>query len=246
MHSSHRAGVRAAPTTQTATRGLLSLMSGVALTALVFGLGAVATFPAVAGWDLNIDQHIADHDRTRILTSSARVLTAMATPTVVGLGGVIALPVATWLVGRRRQAVRTLLLIGLALALAEVVKALIGEGRPPSSLWAAPADSGNGFPSGHTTVAAVITIAVVCVAQRGPARRTVAALGGLYTAGVGASRVYLANHYLLDIVGSLLTAWAAALLVAGVVALPAIDRRLERLDNRRPPSAGTNRAGPRP
>jgi membrane-associated phospholipid phosphatase len=55
-------------------------------------------------------------------------------------------------------------------------------------------------------------------------------VAGLYVVAVAASRVYLADHYPLDVIGSVLCAVAAALIVTGLAALPALQPLLRRLD----------------
>ena len=57
-------------------------------------------------------------------------------------------------------------------------------------------------------------------------------LGVLYAVAVAASRVYLADHYPLDVLGGMLCALAAAFAVTGLAALPAVQPWLRRLDKR--------------
>lgn len=203
--------------------------AGIAMTAMVVGLGLVAKLPAVTGMDLRLDRHIAVYDRSPMVTPIAATLTGIATPGLVGVAALVVLPLGLWVARRRLEAVRALSILGTALTLAVLAKSLIAEHRPPVALWAIPADSGASYPSGHTTVAAALAATLIAVAGTRRWRTILAVLGGLYTVGVAASRIYLANHYLPDVLGSLLTALAAVLLVTGFLAAPPIARVLQRL-----------------
>ncbi len=213
--------------------GLASLVIGVALSVLVLLLGLLAKTGPVAGFDLRVDQHIATHDRTSTLTTLARAASNIATPETIGVGLMILVPVILVLVRRRLDALKVFCIFAGALALAEVGKKLVNEHRPPTSLWAMRADSGASYPSGHATVAAVLVVALIVVAGSVARRSAVLVLGGLYVVAVAASRVYLADHFLLDVIGSMLCAIAAALIVTGLAALPALQPHLRRLDTPR-------------
>jgi hypothetical protein len=67
-------------------------------------------------------------------------------------------------------------------------------------------------------------------------------LGGLYAVAVAGSRVYLADHYPPDVIGGMLCAVAAAFIVTGLAALPALQPLLRRLDA---PKASTAEASGR-
>ncbi len=215
--------------TRPAQGGPALFSAGVATVLVVAVLGLVARVGAVARDQLSIDRDIAA-DRTGWLTSVAHLLTASATPEITGIVVAIGLPVVLFLLRRRIAAVQALCVMGGALALALVAKSVIGEHRPPALLWALPADSGASYPSGHTTVAAAIIVALVVVARTGTWRAVAVIVGGVYVLAVAASRVYVANHYPLDVVGSVLCAVAAALVVIGLSRLPAVSRQLSRLE----------------
>jgi len=119
-----------------------------------------------------------------------------------------------------------------AFTLAEIGKKLISEHRPPMSLWAMKADSGASYPSGHATTAAVLAVALIVVAATIAGRSAALVLGGLYAVAVAASRVYLADHYPLDVLGGMLCALAAAFIVTGLAALPPLQPHLRRLQIR--------------
>ena len=210
--------------------GPVNLVVGVALSALVLVLGLLAKTGPVASLDLRVDQHIASHDRIRTLTTLARAVSATATPEIVGVGLMILLPVILALARRRLDALKMFCMFAGAFALAEVGKKLINEHRPPTSLWAMQPDSGASYPSGHATVAAVVAVALIVTATTIGTRSAALVLGGLYAFAVAGSRVYVADHFLLDVIGSMLCALAAAFIVTGLAALPALRPHLRRLD----------------
>ncbi|WP_020502535.1 phosphatase PAP2 family protein [Sciscionella marina] len=210
------------------------LILGALLVVLVFVLGVIMKIDAVGRWSLQVDQNIAEHGREPALTTAASALTAIATPEIVGIGAMVLIPLLLLLFGKRIDAARALCILGGALALAAVAKSAIAEHRPPRALWAIPADSGASYPSGHTTVAAAIVVALlVTVARPRPLRLVLSCLGVLYILGVALSRIYLADHYPLDVLGSILTALAAGFVVTGIAAHPWIRARLIRLEGTR-------------
>lgn len=193
-------------------------------------LGLVAKTAPVASFELAVDRHIASYDRTPGLTAVARAVTMLATPEIVGAGLLILLPVILVLARRRLDALKAFCTIAGALALAEIGKKLIGEHRPPVALWAMKADSGASYPSGHATTAAVLAVALFVITARYAARSAALVAGGLYTLAVAASRVYLGDHYPLDVIGGVLCALAAALIVTGLATLPVLQPYLRRVD----------------
>ena len=212
--------------------GLARVIAGVALAAGALVLGLVAKAGPVARLGLQVDQHIAARDRVGALTGLARAITTIATPETVGVGLMIGVPVILVLARRRLDALKVFCIFAGAFTLAEAGKILISEHRPPVALQAMPADSGASFPSGHATVAAVLAVALVVVAATFAGRASALVLGGLYAAAVAVSRVYLADHYPLDVVGSVLCALAAAFIVTGLAALPALQPYLRRIGER--------------
>ncbi|MGH3273971.1 MAG: phosphatase PAP2 family protein [Streptosporangiaceae bacterium] len=209
------------------------LLVGAGLGVLVLTLGVVAKTGPVASLDLRVDRHIAIYDRTSAVTALAKAVTTIATPETVGLGLMILIPVILLLARRRLDAVRVFCMFAGAFVLAEVGKVLIGEHRPPMSLWAMKADSGASYPSGHTTTAAVLAVALVAIATTVAGRRAAIVLGILYVVAVAASRVYLADHYPVDVLGGMLCGLAAGFVVTGLAALPALQPHLRRLEGRK-------------
>nr|WP_277608047.1 phosphatase PAP2 family protein [Streptomyces boncukensis] len=119
--------------------------------------------------------------------------------------------------------------LGGAMAIAYAAKLSVDEHRPPHRLWVIPPDNAHSFPSGHTAIAAGLSVAVVLLV---PAHRRLlaAAAGAAFTAVVAAARVYLGVHYPPDVLGGVLCAASAALLTCGVLQTPAVRRRVEALE----------------
>jgi membrane-associated phospholipid phosphatase len=221
--------------------GLARLLTGIGLCVVVLLFGEAVKSGPLARLDLRVDEHIAAHDRTSTLTTLAKFATDIGKPETVGIVLMILVPVVLLLMRRRLDAVKALCIFAGAYALAEVAKKLIAEPRPPVSLQAVAADSGASFPSGHATVGFTLCIALVVIAVTFAGRLTALTIGGLYAVAVACSRFYLGDHYPLDVVGSLLCAVAAAAVVTGLAALPALQPRLRRLE----PAPGRRERGPR-
>ena len=205
------------------------LLIGVALSIVALLLGELAKTGPVARLDLRADRHIATHDRTSMLTTLAKAATTIGAPETVGVGLMIVVPVILLLARRRLDAAKVFCMFAGALALAEIAKKLINEHRPPASLQVIPPDSPQSFPSGHATTAAILAVALIVIATTFTWRATAFVLGGLYAVAVAASRVYLGDHYPADVLGSMLCALAAAFIVTGLAALPALQPYLQRL-----------------
>ena len=138
-----------------------------------------------------------------------RVVTAMAATRVVLTVSLVAAAILWWR-GVRRVAIPLALAAMVAPLTTQTIKPVFGRLRPGY------VDDGGrsfSFPSGHTTVAtaAVLTLAYVLVRER-IAPRVAPALAVLFVIAVGASRVYLQEHWVTDVVGGLAmgTAIAAA------------------------------------
>jgi membrane-associated phospholipid phosphatase len=211
-----------------ARSGLPRLLTGAGLCVLVLLLGEVAKAGPVARLDLRADTDIAHH-RIGGLTALAKFATTIATPEIVGVGLLIVVPVILWFMRRRLDAVKVFCMFAGAFVLAEIGKKLINEHRPPVALQAMAADHTPSFPSGHATTAAVLAVALIVIAVTYAGRTTALVLGGLYAVAVAASRVYLGDHYPLDVLGGMLCALAAAFVVTGLAALPALQPYLRRL-----------------
>jgi magnesium-transporting ATPase (P-type)/membrane-associated phospholipid phosphatase len=138
-------------------------------------------------------------------------------PTALVVGGVFMI---------RRRDWRPLVLLGAAaigaVLLYDIVKALVGRPRPPSSIWIGHF-SGSAFPSGHTTasVAFYAMLALVLSIGAPVGRRALLWTGAaLVAVAVGGSRVYLGAHWLTDVLagGALGAAWVGLLIVVALLA----------------------------
>ncbi|BDD81082.1 hypothetical protein TPB0596_08450 [Tsukamurella pulmonis] len=174
-------------------------------------------------WPNPIDEGVLDwmlSIRGDALTTAMRVVTTVgntASMWAIGIAGFL------YLLLRRRQPEWALYcgltqLFGLALMV--VLKNVFGRERPPIPPRLVVISS-ESFPSGHALNSMVVlgTFAVAACALTGRRWPLVAALLG--TAAIGLSRVYLAAHWMLDVVAG----WAIG---AAVIALGLLVLRLRR------------------
>lgn len=154
------------------------------------------------------------------LTDVAVGLTYLAGRAGTPLLGVLALALFTW---RRRDWAPTVLLVtGLlgSLTITVVGKRISDRARPPRQFALPPFETSPSFPSGHTlnaTVLAVLVGYLVFITVRPWLARWVAVgVCALDPVCVAASRVYLGQHWLTDVMAGLLigTAWACAVILA--------------------------------
>ncbi len=138
--------------------------------------------------------------------------------------------------GRRRELVAALVVIAGANLTTQLLKTTLEHVRHRAFEHGVELPWANSFPSGHTTAAATIAVALLLVV---PARhRLKAAVAGLLlVAGVGLSVVVLGWHYPSDVLGGLLVVgtWAFAALAV----LRARAGRDAAISSRRRPTTGT-------
>lgn len=211
------------------TPGLSSFLVGVGLCVVVFVLGAIVKISAVSKMDLSIDRHIAIYDRSPALNTIGKFFTTIGKPETAGVAMMFLIPIILLLVGRRLDALKVFCIFGGAFAVALAGKYIINEHRPPASIQLVRVGTGHSFPSGHATSATVIAIVLIGIVATTLAWRWVAGvIGVIYALGVIASRVYLADHYLLDVIGSMLCAIAAWYVVTGLAAMPVVQPYLRK------------------
>lgn len=139
---------------------------------------------------------------------------------------------AMW--GHPRRAVSVTVLVLTGAGLSTLLKDFVARPRPPASLALVAQPGSWSFPSGHATAGVLLfgTLALMLAVSDAPrplrswGTAAVAALGLL----IGLSRVYLGVHYFSDVLASwllgasLLSTWAAAVLVWGRTQPPRQER----------------------
>ena len=202
-------------------------VAGIVALFAVIVLAVVVRQASVARWELNFDRTL-QLAKTYVLTATAANFT-LAAQESVGLAALV-IGIAV-LLGRRRRWDATVLfcMAGGSWALALILKAVVSRPRPPASVWLVQPDPTPGFPSGHTTTALVIVL-IVAMAFRGtrwlPAAVVIAVI---YAVTVGASRLYLGDHYPSDVLASALTVCAAACLIWAVLNSDVVRRAVPRV-----------------
>ena len=187
------------------------LLAAIACAAAIAPLAALAySYGPVKSRDLSLLMHLERgtgraHDlATALVTLGDLGPLLILAAVVVGIG--------LWF-GRRREAVAAVVLIVGANVTTQALKSVLAHVRYTAAQqgWELPWP--NSFPSGHTTAAATIAVALLFVV---PARHRLAAavVGFLLTAAVGISVMVLSWHYPSDVLGALLVVgtWAFAIL----------------------------------
>ena len=157
-----------------------------------------------------------------------RAVTALAATRVM-LTICLLAALSLWIRGVRRAAV--------PLALAVVIAPLTTRTIKPSFARLRPGyvdDGGRSFsfPSGHTTIATAVALTVAYVMMRERAApRLAPVIAALFVIAVGASRVYLAEHWPTDVMGGMAIGTAIAAACATVYEIARL-----RVQNR-PPDA---------
>lgn len=132
-------------------------------------------------------------------------------------GGTLAMTIVTAVIAvglaiRRnfRAAISVALTVAVASGISSLIKVGVARPRPFDGVVDTASDS---FPSGHTTTAAAITIALLIVFPLGWAR----VLAAVWIPLMAVSRNYLLVHWLSDVVAGALLGASVALIVSAVV-----------------------------
>ncbi|MBN9621556.1 MAG: phosphatase PAP2 family protein [Actinobacteria bacterium] len=139
----------------------------------------------------------------------------------------VILCLALFRIGRRLDSVAMALSVIGASALSSADKLLVGRPRPPVEHLETVTTSS--FPSGHSTSAGALYVALLLVFLRGRPRRPAAVAAGiaatLMMVGVALSRVYLGVHYPSDVIAGLLLGSGWSLLVGATITHAADEGR---------------------
>jgi membrane-associated phospholipid phosphatase len=109
------------------------------------------------------------------------------------------------------------------------MKQAVNRARPPAALVLGPVGTNMSFPSGHTIGAAAFALALAYLwwrAQRGLLRAWLGlGIALAVTAAMAISRLYLADHWLTDVLASIVLAFGV---MSGVVLLDILLQRRSR------------------
>ena len=154
--------------------------------------------------------------RDPVLTAVMTAVSTVGGEVVLSIVAVLAVVALAW---RRRfdEAVLLGLALGAAESLSLVLKHVVGRARPPAADVVGPVETTLSFPSGHTIGTATFALALAYLWwRRSPsARRALAGLAaaGGATAVMAGSRLYLGDHWLTDVLGSVALACGVLALV---------------------------------
>jgi undecaprenyl-diphosphatase len=200
---------------------------------------AVTEADGIAGLDQPVlDQAIAW--RSPGLDHAITLFTDVGGPIGMPIVAAVLTALMVWRWRSRTPLVLMVIAAAGSLAMTTTGKAFIGRARPPLSDAVPPYETSPSFPSGHTLNATVITAVLVYLVLRhldaAWARVATVAVGAVFVATMGLSRVFLGHHWLTDVVAgwALGLGWAAAVITA---------HRLFLTVRRRAPEGATERAG---
>ncbi|HEY0117991.1 MAG TPA: phosphatase PAP2 family protein [Cellulomonas sp.] len=154
--------------------------------------------------------------RDPVLTALMSAVSVVGGEVVLSAIAVLSVAALAW-----RRHFDEALLLGLALSAAEtlslVLKHVVGRARPPAADVVGPVETTLSFPSGHTIGTATFALALAYLwwRRRPGTRRALVGLGaaGAATAVMAVSRLYLGDHSLTDVLGSVALAGGVLALV---------------------------------
>lgn len=194
---------------------LLPAVLAVAVLALGLTMKSVRALTAA---DLAIDQAVS-RDHSTVLNGLALALNSLFSP----VGGIIMLVlVCLFLLVERRSPVNAIAVGAITSAgwlSSEVFKVLVPRHRPDPGALLDPLVSepaSNSFPSGHTSLAVSLAIALFLLARGTRWERPTLACGAVMAVAVAASRVYLGVHYPTDVAASFPVSIAGITFFAGL------------------------------
>lgn len=198
--------------------------------------GAVTNSNGVSG----LDRPALDLAVSLRTPSAERWVTAFTnlggTPSMIFI--TLTLTAVMWVRWRRRS---ILLLMGIAAAgsllFTGVGKKVVGRARPPFTFAVPPYEYAPSFPSGHTLNSTVIALMLAYLAwwlsESFWVHVLSPALGAIWAATMGLSRVYLGHHWITDVIFGWVfgLAWLALLITVHRILLR-LDRRDRRIASR--------------
>lgn len=202
-------------TAQRSSRRFHRPMVAALLASVSAGVGFVVFADAVLGPELvKVDaagRAWATAHRSSAVGTVLSGVTWLANPRAM-LGIAVIAAIVMWMRGARWAAASLALAAFLAPLISRTIKPMYGRLRPGY------VDAGGrsfSFPSGHTTAATAVALTLAYVmAREGIAPRLAPAVAVLFVLAVGASRVYLQEHWITDVAG----AWAVGTAIAAASA----------------------------
>ncbi|WP_285241660.1 phosphatase PAP2 family protein [Pseudarthrobacter sp. MEB009] len=196
-----------------------SLSIGLVLAAAVIAAGLVIRFvPGVTTAELAAVEDFS-RNHSPVLTGVALVLNVLFGPVSGGLM-VTATTLYLLLIKHSRPgAALFAATVASGWLTCQLFKVVIGRIRPDPALLfdpLVPEPVSNSFPSGHTSLAVALTLALFLLVRGTRWAKPVLIAGALTAVVVAWSRVYIGAHYPLDVVASFPATIAAVLIMAGI------------------------------
>lgn len=178
-----------------------------AIVTLAFGF-AVKLLPKIASTEFRVDQAFSRHHDPVLNAIALGINAALAPAGIIVILTVLFLFLL--LVARAPvNAVAVCSVTAVGWLSSEAFKIIVAEPRPNEHSLAHPLISSDGtgsFPSGHTTFAVSLAIALYFLARGTKWSKIVFISGLVFAVAVAASRLYLGLHYPSDVLGSFLVA----------------------------------------
>jgi membrane-associated phospholipid phosphatase len=189
------------------------------LAVLTLALGFVVKLvPKIATTEFRVDQAFSRHHDV-VLNAIALAINAALAP--VGIVVILTILFLFLLLVARSPvnavAVCSVTVVGWLSS--EAFKLIVAEPRPNEHNLAHPliaSDGSGSFPSGHTTFAVSLAIALYFLARRTRWSKIVFISGLVFAVAVAVSRLYLGVHYPSDVLGSFLVAATSIALFTGL------------------------------
>jgi undecaprenyl-diphosphatase len=167
------------------------------------------------------------------------VMAGISSTGVIAAAVVVALVLVAGIAARSRSwrpLATVVLALGGSATAGVILKSLVRRSRPPVATMLGAPETGWGFPSNHTLVTAALAgglVLVVWRVTRHPlARAAVAVVAATASLAMGASRLYLGDHWLTDVLASFALAVGVVAVVAWMTG-PAGELLLRRTLRRR-------------